>query len=97
MIDGETHENECGVEILVVLLDVVHIVLGRLPLVHGVEVEAGIICLDGLKKRSQGILEATPSQRSEMQMMEGVTRTTLDRFAVVGIPFLSFRSFQHRP
>jgi len=51
------------------LLDVVRIVLGRLPLVHGVEVDAGIIGLDGLEERPQGVLEATPSQRSAMQAM----------------------------
>jgi len=92
-----THKNQGGVEVLVVLLDVVHIVLGRLPLVHGVEVDTGIIGLDGLEEGSQGVLETTPSQRSETQTMEGVTRTTLDRFLAAGIPFRSFRSFQHSP
>jgi len=64
-----TQENQGGVEVLVVLLDVVHIVLGRLPLVHGVEVDAGIIGLDGLEERPQGVLESTPSQRSATRMM----------------------------
>jgi len=41
-----THENERGVEVLVILLDVVYIVLGRLPLVHGVEVDVGVIGLE---------------------------------------------------
>ena len=92
-----THKNQGGVEVLVVLLDVVHIVLGRLPLVHGVEVDAGIIGLDGLEERSQGVLEATSSQCPATQTMEGANHTPLDRFAAVGIPFRSFRSFQHSP
>ena len=92
-----THENERGVEVLVILLDVVHIVLGRLPLVHGVEVDAGIIGLDGLEERSQSVLDATPIQRSTTQATDDVERTTLDRFAAAGLPFHSFRSFQHHP
>ena len=95
-----THENERGVEVFVILLDVVHIVLGRLPLVHGVEVDTGIIGLDGLEERSQSILDATPGQRSTTQTMDGVERTTLDRFAAAGIPFRpvrSFRSFRPHP
>jgi hypothetical protein len=59
-----THEYQGGIEILVVLLDVVRIVLGRLPLVHGVEVDAGIVGLDGLEESSKGILEAASGQRS---------------------------------
>jgi len=92
-----THEDECGVEVFVVLLDIVCIVLGRLLLVHGVEVDAGIVGLDGREKRSQGILEATLSQQSRTRTMERVKRTTLNRFVVAGIPFHSFRSFQHHP
>ena len=64
MIDNSTrrrtHEYQGGVEILVILLDIVSIVLGRLPLVHRVEVEAGVVGLDGLKERSESILKATP-------------------------------------
>ena len=42
-----THKNQDGVEVLVILLDVVHIILlGRLSLVHGVEVDAGIVGLE---------------------------------------------------
>ena len=95
-----THENERSIEVLFILLDVVHIVLGRLPLVHGVEVDTGIIGLDGLEERSQSVLDAAPGQQSTTHTMEGVERTTLDRFAGVGIPFRSFRSFrsfQHHP
>ena len=54
-----TYENQGGVEVLVVLLDIVHIVLGRLPLVHRVEIEAGIIVLYGLEEFSESILETT--------------------------------------
>ena len=41
-------------------------------LVHRVEVEAGVIGLDGLEERSEGILDATPIQRSVMQTMYSV-------------------------
>ena len=49
------------------LLDEVRIVLGRLPLVHRVEVDARVIGLDGLEERSESILETTSGQRSALQ------------------------------
>ena len=64
-----TDEYQGGIEVLVVLLDVVGIVLSRLPLVHRVEVEARIIGLDGLEEGSESILEAGSSQRSAAQAM----------------------------
>ena len=39
---GTTYEDQGGVEVLVVLLDVVCIILDRLPLVHRVEIEARV-------------------------------------------------------
>ena len=54
-----THEYEGGVEVLIVLLDVVHIVLVRFLVVNSVEVKSRIICLCGLKERSKGIPETT--------------------------------------
>ena len=42
-----THENQGDIEVLVVLLDVVRIILRRLLLVHGVEIEAGVVALYG--------------------------------------------------
>ena len=53
-----THEYQSSIEIIVILLDVVGIVLGRLPLVHRVEVEARIVGLDGLEESPKSILEA---------------------------------------
>ena len=47
-----THENQSGIEVFIVLLDVVHVVLRRLFLVYGVEIEAGIVVLDWEKKCS---------------------------------------------
>ena len=61
-----THKNQSGVEVLVILLDIVRIVLHRLPLVHRVEVEARVVGLDGLEERSECILEATDVQQSAM-------------------------------
>jgi len=48
---AETHENQGGVEVLVVFLHVLGVVFHRLSLVHGVEVELGIVVLDGLEIR----------------------------------------------
>ena len=62
-----THENQGGVEVLVVLLDILRVVLGCLPLVHGVEVESRIISLDGLEECPEGILEAEFAQWSATQ------------------------------
>ena len=64
-----TDEYQGGIEVLVVLLDVVGIVLSCLPLVHRVEVEARIIGLDGLEEGSESILEAGSGQRSAAQAM----------------------------
>ena len=61
------YEYQGGIEVVVVLLDVVRIVLGRLPLVHGVEVEAGIVGLDGLEESPESILEAASAQHSAMR------------------------------
>ena len=88
-----THEYRDSIEVLVKLLDIFRIVLGRLPLVHCVEVGAGIIGLgpDGLEERSQSVLEAMPSQQSTTQQIEIDERTIWDRFATMGAPLDSFR------
>ena len=39
------------------LLDVVGIILGRFPSINRIEIESGIIVVDGLDKGSEGILE----------------------------------------
>ena len=57
-----TYEYQGCVEILVVFLDIVRIVLGRLPLVHRVKVNARIVHLHGLEERSESILEAGSGQ-----------------------------------
>ena len=53
-----THEDQGGIEVLVVLLDVVNIILCGFPLVHRIEIESGIVVLDGLEECSECILEA---------------------------------------
>lgn len=45
------------------------IILGRLFLVHLIEVEAGIVAFYGLDQRSESILEATLTQESANQTM----------------------------
>ena len=64
-----THEYEGGIEVLVVLLDIVNIIFDRFLPVRPIEIESGIIVLDGLKERSESILEAaSPSaQQSALQ------------------------------
>jgi hypothetical protein len=54
----ETHENQGGVEVLIVLRHVFGIVLCRLSLVHCVEIELGVIVLDRLEVHAQGLLDA---------------------------------------
>ena len=52
-------EYQGGTEVLIVLLEVVHIVLGSLPPVHCVKVNVCTVGLDGLEESSESILEAT--------------------------------------
>ena len=92
-----THENEGCVEVLVVLLDIVHLMLHRLPLVHGVEVESRIVSLDGLEESLKGILEAAFGQRSATKVMRYNVHTTLDRFPVVGTLFDSSHPSRRHP
>ena len=61
-----THEYQGGAEVLVVLLDEVSVVLGRLLPVHRVEVESMIVVLDGLEEGSESVLETgNPSMMSD--------------------------------
>ena len=94
-----THKNERGIEVLVVLLDIVHIVLGCLLLVYRIEIETGVVVLYGLEERSERILETTLplSQRSATQLLQHVERTTSDRFAMVGILSRHIHLFQCPP
>ena len=59
-----THEYQGGIEVIVVFLDIVHIILDRLPVVNRVEVEAGVVGLDGFEESSESILKTTWAQRS---------------------------------
>jgi len=88
-----TYENQGGVEVLVVLLDVVCIILSCLLLVHRVEIEVGVVVLDGLEKRSESILEATFVQWHVVEAMWDTERTTLDRFVAEGCQFHPLRPF----
>jgi hypothetical protein len=59
---ADTHENQGGIEVLVVFLHVFGIVFHCLSLVHGVEIELGVIVLDGLEVHPQGLLDAVRYQ-----------------------------------
>ena len=78
--------------VLVVLLDVVRIVLGRLPLIHGVEVDAMFTGLDWLEESSESVLEATSGKQSVAKATRRIERTTWDRFGVAVAPCRPFRS-----
>jgi len=82
-----TYENQGGIEVLVILLDVVCIIVDRLLLVDRVEIEAGVVVLDGLEECPESILEAAIVQRHVVEAMLDIERTTLDRFAAEGCPF----------
>jgi len=47
-----TDEEQGDIEVIVVLLEIALIVLGRLSLVHCIEVETWIVDLDGLEESS---------------------------------------------
>jgi len=76
-----TYEDQGGVEVLVVLLDVVRVILDCLLFVDRVEIETGIVILDGLEECSESILEAAIVQRHVVEAMLDIERTILDRFA----------------
>lgn len=69
------HEYQGGIQVLVILLDVVRIVVSRLPLVHRVEIEPGVVVLDGLEERPEGVFQTAFIRRSAMQAVEFVDRT----------------------
>ena len=55
-VDSETHEDQGGIEIFVVLLHVLGVVFDRLSFVHSVEVKLGVVALDWLEERPQCLL-----------------------------------------
>lgn len=63
-VRGATYEYQDSIEVPVILLDIVGIVVGRLSLVHRVEVGPCIVGLDGLKESPESILEATSGRQS---------------------------------
>ena len=79
-----THENQSGIEVLVVLLDVVRVVFSRLSLVHRVEIESSVVVLDGLEQCPKSILEAAFVQQHVVETMWDVERTTVDQSAAEG-------------
>ena len=59
-----TDENQGGIEVLVVLPDIIRVIFSCLFLVCRIEVESGVVALDRLKEHSESILEAIFVQRS---------------------------------
>ena len=54
----DTHENQGGIEVLVVFLHVFGIIFQRLSFVHGIEIELRVVVLDGPEVHPQGLLDA---------------------------------------
>ena len=53
-----TYENQGGIEILVVLLHVLCVILHSLSFIHRIEIEFGVVILDGLEVDPEGLLDA---------------------------------------
>jgi len=68
-----TYEDQRGVEVFVVLLDIVRVILGRLLLVHRIEIETGVVVLDRLEERPESILEAMFVQRETQSYLGSQT------------------------
>ena len=78
---GRTHENQGGVKIFIVLFHVLGVILGRLSLVHGVQIELGIVALDGLEAHPQSLLDAMwVSSFAFTTNPKPLERTTEDRY-----------------
>ena len=73
---ARTYKYQSGIEILVILVDVLHIVLCRFSVVYCVEIESGIIGIDGLEERFESVLNTTVVQRLEVQDILYTERTT---------------------
>jgi hypothetical protein len=56
--EAKTHENQGGVEILVVLLHGFAVELHCLSLVHVIEIKRGVVVLDRLEVHPEGLLDA---------------------------------------
>ena len=59
-----TYENQGGIEILVVLVQVLGVVLHSLSFIHRIEIELGVVILDGLEVDPEGLLDAMGRCRS---------------------------------
>lgn len=80
-------QNQCSVEVLVVLHDIVRVIPGCLLLAHCAEVEASIAVLNGLKEHSESVLKVMFVQRLETQPTQYFKRTIPDRFSLAkGLP-----------
>ena len=55
---AETHENQGGIEILVVLVQVLGIILRGLSFIHRIEIVLGVVVFDGLEVDPEGLLNA---------------------------------------
>lgn len=64
------YKNQDGIQILVVSLGIVLIILGCLPPVNSIEVEAEIVGPGGLKQHPVSILEPMPAQRPATWTMD---------------------------
>ena len=54
----ETHENQGGIEILIVLVHVLCVVFHGLSFIHRIEIELGVVVLDGFEVSPEGLFNA---------------------------------------
>ena len=59
-----TYENQGGIEILVVLVQVLGVILHSLSFVHRIEIELGVVIFDGLEVDPEGLLDAMGRSQS---------------------------------
>ena len=90
-------EDQRGIEVLVVLLDIFCIIFGRLPLVYCIEVETGVVNLNGLEEHSESILKTTSLSDQPSEPYNTAEHTILDRFAMMGPPSHFFHPSQGSP
>jgi len=81
-----THENQGGIEIIIILLHIIGVVLHRLSSVHSVKIEAGIVVLDWLEVHPEGFLDTVWSQLDGIDpgtLQNAPSRIDIDRSCVL--------------
>jgi len=95
-----THEDEGGVQILVVLFGIISVELFGFHAVHGEEVGSGIVGPEGFKEFLESGMEAGGLECQRISnyytAVKWVLRTTWDRFGRPAVPAVGISSPQTR-